>query len=144
MGPQFLGVILCCREFCNSLSAHTGAPEIKILLIGNRPGNGSKSCLVCCVIVVYFPVMSDSLQPHGLQPIRYLCPWTSPGKKTGVGCCSLLQGIFPTRGSNSGLLHCRQILYHLSHQGSPYNYVLLTICITYIDVICMAIIAQNP
>uniref|UniRef100_A0A8B9YL87 Nucleophosmin n=1 Tax=Bos mutus grunniens TaxID=30521 RepID=A0A8B9YL87_BOSMU len=38
---------------------------------------------------------------------------------TGVGCHALLQGIFPTQGSNPGLLHCRQILYHLSHQGSP-------------------------
>ena len=39
-----------------------------------------------------------------------------PGKNTGVGCHALLQGIFPTQGSNPGLLHCRQILYHLSHQ----------------------------
>ena len=54
----------------------------------------------------------DSLRPHGL----YLCPWSSPGKDTGVSCLSLLQGIFLTRGSNLGLLHCRQILYHLSHQ----------------------------
>ena len=38
----------------------------------------------------------------------------SPGKNTGVGCHSLLQGIFPTQGSNLGLLHCMQILYHLS------------------------------
>ena len=45
------------------------------------------------------------------------CPWNSPGKNTGVGCYFLLQGIFPTEGSNPGLLHCRQILYHLSHQG---------------------------
>ena len=44
----------------------------------------------------------------------------SPGKNTGVGCHALLQGIFPTQGSNPGLLHCRQILYHLSHQGSPF------------------------
>ena len=43
----------------------------------------------------------------------------SPGKNTGVGCHALLQGIFPTQGSNEGLPHCRQILYHLSHQGSP-------------------------
>ena len=41
----------------------------------------------------------------------------SPGKNTGVGSHSLLLGIFPTRGSNLGLLHCRQILYQLSHQG---------------------------
>ena len=42
------------------------------------------------------------------------------GKNTGVGSHSVLQGIFPIQGSNPGLLHCRQILYHLSHQGSPY------------------------
>ena len=43
----------------------------------------------------------------------------SPGKNTGVGCHALLQGIFPTQGWNPGLPHCRQILYRLSHQGSP-------------------------
>ena len=43
----------------------------------------------------------------------------SPGKNTGVNYHSLLQGIFPTQESNPGLLHCRQIPYHLSHQGSP-------------------------
>ena len=43
-------------------------------------------------------------------------PWNSPGKNTGVGSHSHLQGIFPTQGSNSGLLHCWQILYHLSYQ----------------------------
>ena len=63
--------------------------------------------------------MSDSLRPHQLQPARLLCPWNSQGKNTGVGCHSLLQGIFPTQGSNPGLPHCRWILYHLSHQGSP-------------------------
>ena len=41
----------------------------------------------------------------------------SPGKNSGVGCHSLLQGIFPTQGSNPNLLYCRQILYCLSHQG---------------------------
>ena len=44
-----------------------------------------------------------------------LYPWNSPGKNTGVGCYSLHQGIFPTQGLNLGLLHCRQILYYLSH-----------------------------
>ena len=48
-----------------------------------------------------------------------LCPWDSPGKNTGVGCHSLLQGILLTQGLNPGLLHCRQIVYHLSHQGIP-------------------------
>ena len=58
---------------------------------------------------------------QGLQPTRFLCPWDSPGKNTGVGCHFLLQGIFPTQELNLGLLHCSQILYHLSHQGSLAN-----------------------
>ena len=48
-----------------------------------------------------------------------LYPWDSPGKNTGVGGHCLLQGIFVSQGFNLGLLHCRQILYRLSHQGSP-------------------------
>ena len=43
----------------------------------------------------------------------------SPGKNSGVGCHALLQGIFPTQGSNPGPPHCRWIPYHLNHQGSP-------------------------
>ena len=49
--------------------------------------------------------------------LSLLRPWDCPGKSTGVGCRFLLQEIFPTQGSNPGLLHCRQTLYHLSHQG---------------------------
>ena len=56
----------------------------------------------------------DSLQPYGLHS-----PWNSQGQNTGVGSFSLLQGIFPTKRSNLCLPHCRQILYQLSHQGSP-------------------------
>ena len=54
---------------------------------------------------------------------RLLSPWNSPGKNTGVGYHFLLQGIFPTQGSNPGPLHCRQILYHLSHKGSLGKYL---------------------
>ena len=61
---------------------------------------------------------SVSLQSHGLQPARLLCPWNSPSKNTGVGSHSLLQGIFLTQGSSLCLLHYRQILYCLSYQGS--------------------------
>ena len=46
-------------------------------------------------------------------------PWNSPGQNTGVGSCTLLQGIFPTQILNPGLRHCRQVLCQLSHQGSP-------------------------
>ena len=59
-------------------------------------------------------VMSDSLRPQGLYS-----PWDSPGQNTGADNLSLLQGIFPTQGSNPDLPHCRQILCQLSHKGSP-------------------------
>ena len=65
-------------------------------------GDGMRNC------------MSNSLRPH-----RLYSPWNSPGQDTGVGSLSLLQGIFPTLGSNPGLPHCRWILYQLSHKGSP-------------------------
>ena len=58
--------------------------------------------------------MSNSLRHHCL-----CSSWNSPGQNTGVSGRSLLQGIFPTQGWNPGLPHCRQILYQLSHQGSP-------------------------
>ena len=59
-------------------------------------------------------VVSNSLWPHKLYS-----PWYSPGQNTGVGSLSLLLGIFPTQGLNSGLPYFRQILYQLSHKGSP-------------------------
>ena len=65
-----------------------------------------------CPFELWFSCVS--LRPHGLYS-----PWNSPGQNTGVGSCSLLQGIFLIQGSKPGLLHCRQILYQLSHQGSP-------------------------
>ena len=61
--------------------------------------------------------MSDSVRPHALQPARLPCPWDSPGESTGVVCHALLQGLFLTQGLNLGVLHCRQILSHRSHQG---------------------------
>ena len=57
--------------------------------------------------------MSSSLWPYGLYS-----PWNSPGQNTGVGSLSLLQGIFPTQGSNPGLPRCRWVRYQLSHKGS--------------------------
>ena len=59
-------------------------------------------------------VVSDSLRPHGLYS-----PGNCLGQNTGMGSLFLLQGIFPTQGSNPGLLHCGRILYQLSHKGSP-------------------------
>ena len=58
-------------------------------------------CMHACYIT---SVMSDSLRSHGLQPTRFLCPWDSLNKNTGVGCHALLQGIFLTRESTLCLL----------------------------------------
>ena len=67
-------------------------------------------------LVWFFPIFWT------VQPARLPCPRDSPAKNPGVGCHFLLQGTFPTRGSNLHLLrllHCRRILYPLSQQGSP-------------------------
>ena len=67
-------------------------------------------------------VISDSLHPHGLYS-----PWNSPRQNTWVGSLLLLWGIFPTQGSNPGLLHYRWILYQLSHKFSSAQ-LCLTLC----------------
>ena len=88
------------KGWANHLSHSSG------LTTGHTPVLVAQSCPTLC-------------DPHGLYPARLLWPWNSPGKNNGVGSHSLLQGIFLTQGSNLGLLHCRQILYHLSHHRSP-------------------------
>ena len=68
------------------------------------------------------------LRHYGLYPTRLLCPWDSPGNNTGVGCLVLLQGVFPTQGTNPSLLwllHCRQILYHSATEEAPLLVLLL-------------------
>ena len=70
----------------------------------------AQSCLTLCNPMDYTPPGSSV---HG----------NSPSKNTGVGCHALLQKIFPTKGSNPGLSHFRQILYQLSHQVSIYIYI---------------------
>ena len=80
------------------------------LTLGHRAARAKVSTPVC----VTYSFVSNSFRTHGLQPTSLLCSWDSPGKNTGVGSHSLLQGIFPTQGLNPGLLHYRQILYCLS------------------------------
>ena len=72
---------------------------------------------MCVLVTQLCPALCN---PLDCNPWGLLCPWNSPGKNTGVGCHSFLQGIFLTQGSNLSLLHCRQILYCLSHQGNPF------------------------
>ena len=89
---------------------------IRLLFISST-GPFTIDIYVCAFSVA--SVLSDSLWPHGLPPARFLCPWEFPSKNTELGCHALFQGIFLTQGSNACLLHCRQILYLLSHVGSP-------------------------
>ena len=67
-------------------------------------------------------IVSSFLQPHGLYST-----WNSLDQNTGVCSHCLLQGIFPTQGLDTGLLHCGQILYQLSHQGSPISFIMFWI-----------------
>ena len=74
-----------------------------------------------CIINRYVCLVAQlcpTLKPHGLQLPGSSVYGDSPGKNIGVGCQALLHRFVPTQGSNPGVPHCRQILYHLSHQGS--------------------------
>ena len=97
------------------------------LLQGIFQTQGWSLGLLCCGQTIYH--LSHQGSPYtidGKVKVAQLCltlcdpmdsPWNSPGQNTGGGSCSLLQGIFPIQGSNPHLPHCRQTIYHLSHQG---------------------------
>ena len=70
---------------------------------------------VPCLVAQLCPTLCD---PMDCSLLGSSVHRDSLGKNTGVGCHALLQGIFPTQGLNPGLVHCGQILYLLSHQGS--------------------------
>ena len=79
------------------------------------------SSILCTVCLLYSVAQAC---PTLCDPMDCSLPGSfvhvgSPGMNTGGVCHALLQGIFPAQGSNPGLLHCKWILYHLSHQGSP-------------------------
>ena len=75
-------------------------------------------CSVCYAVLWLVTQFYLTLQPMDCSPWGSSVHGDSPGKNAGMGCCALLQGIFPNQGSNPGFPHCRQILYFLSHQGS--------------------------
>ena len=74
----------------------------------------SRGCRVKVKVAQSCPALCHPMDCSPQAPL-----WDSPGKNTGVGSRSLPQGILPTQGLNTDLLHCRQILYCLNHQGSP-------------------------
>ena len=79
-------------------------------------GNSVCVCVCVCVYVLVAQLCLTLCNPMDCSKPGFTV-WNSPGMNTGVGSHSLLQGIFPTQASNLGLLHCKQILYCLSHQG---------------------------
>ena len=94
--------------FLNLYSCYPGPKQLK-----------NNVCVIlgyACLVPQLCPTLSD---PLDCSPPGSSVHGDSPDKNTGVGCHALLQGIFPILGSNPDLLHCRQILYQLSHQGSP-------------------------
>ena len=106
-----------CSEICSVTS--NSLPPHGLYGPRNFPGQN--------IGVRYFPSPGDLLNP-GIEPRSPTLqadslPTKPQGKpkNTRVGSLSLLQGIFPNQGSNPGLQPCRQILYHLSHKGSPQN-----------------------
>ena len=120
---------LCSREWNKIHSLNTyllKTPRSQncgiISLVVNLP-------LICASMLL--SCFSRVLRPHGLQPTRLLCPWDSPGKNTGAGCHSLLQGIFRTQGLNLGLLHWQVDSLPSEPPGKPQNIPeLLTLALT--------------
>ena len=120
------------RDICTSICI---AALLTIAQIWKQIKCSSIKKIVCVCVYMRsgkMKVLVDQLCPtyscHSMDcrpPVS--CLWNSPGKNTGVGCHSLLQRIFLTQVSNLGLLHCRQILYELSHQGNIYIYLIIYI-----------------
>ena len=97
----------------SSYTARKSSPH-SLQLEKTKTRHSQKQINKCMCVCQVASVTFNSLQPYGLQPTRLLCPWDSPGKNTGAGCHFLLQGLFPTQGSNLHLLrllYCRHILY---------------------------------
>ena len=98
-----------------------GSPALQADSLPFELQGSPTQCTECQSVEVLVTQLCPTLRPHELWLTRFLCPWNSPGKNTGVGSCFLLQGVFPNQGLNPGLLHCRWILYQLSHRGRPYK-----------------------
>ena len=102
----------------------TGVPlpsPFNMLCEKNKTHNTTQS-----MYVLRCPVTSDSSQPQGLQPARLLGPWDFPGKNTGMGWHFLLQGIFPTQGSNPQflcLLHWQVDSLPMCHPWHMISYI---------------------
>ena len=130
-------MVMCWYRFtcCNSSTAGGGCSQWGLRVVGalqflpNSAVNLKLLVKKVKPINVHCSTFYDSQDMEATQmfinkrmdkkAVVHIHPWDSPGKSAGVGCHFLLQGIVPTQGSNPGLPQCRQMLYRLSHQGSP-------------------------
>ena len=112
---RLLLIFSCCMTVLDYNTLKLDILHFFTIFIINKTKHTCQACLAVCSVAKSYL----TLQHRRLQPNRLLCPWDFPGKNTRVGCHFLLQEIFPTQRMNPGLLHCRQTLYHLNHQGSP-------------------------
>ena len=114
---------LCSMHSCGWKSSHCSLMRLTCLNFLLQCEHMLKNCRNCKWNTWHAmrsrSVMSNFCDPMDCNPPGPPIHGASPGKNTGVGCHASLQGIFSTQESNSGLLQHRQILYHLSHQGSP-------------------------
>ena len=102
----------CIKVFSNESALHIWWPKYWSFSFSISPSNE------CCVLCLVAQSCQTPCNPMDCSPPGSSIHGDSPGKNTGMGCHALLQGIFPTQGLNPGLPHYKQILYHLSHQGS--------------------------
>ena len=106
---------------------HSTGNYIQYSVINHNGKEYEKECMCACLYIVT-QSCSTLCNPVDCSPPDSSVNEIFPGKNTGVGCDFLLQGISPTQILNPCFPHCRQILYHLSHQGS------LLFCVWYLSI----------
>ena len=119
---KHLTTITCLEFSCGASPILRRSGELLLRLIDfvQKCSKIPTSVSACSCAVLSHSVMSASLQLHGLQPTRLLCPWDSPGKNTGVGCHAFLQGIFWIQVSNSHFPHWQAGSLSLAPPGKPW------------------------
>ena len=137
VSPYILVILFwCCKFFEGLLYSIMSSVKGKCCYLScycsiHAPWIFLSDILLCCGLVAQLCLtLCDPMDcgPPGSSVHR-----DSPGKNIGMGCHALLQGIFPTQGLNPGLLHCRQILYCLSHQGNPKWYLVYLKCCMFLE-----------
>ena len=109
---------------CSQSASSISHPRPGYLLTRSKRSKTSYLFCVCicvCVFVWVAQLCPTLCDPMNCSPPGSFVHGDSPGKNTGVGCHVFLQGIFPTQGSNPGLLHCRQILYQWATREAQFS-----------------------